>query len=558
MSNNQENTMPVEQQVEVSSSTPSEEPPVVRENYKEDQDVETPQGTPTEETPEGTPAPSESDLEHLKSNADDEFADLFADDESEAPVEEDGPTGEATASTQAPKSHDSVTTGLYDRNAAKAATEKAQRHAMDADGTKTTALVESTTALVDGGEEVVMDDLDWLNEEDDNYTFEDLFPAGIDEELALEDGTTSGNLAIADVSMPEELKEEIKTNAFEQGLERLKRKRPREEMTPQEAEDKMEDLICKMTTAADEDGEAIRKNMAKERLGKMCDKAALAAKKNAPYLGKKENHQRFVKLYKYAQFPNGKDALRSYFDDDEKFVPTKALKGTRELLKRYGAQPAIAKIKILNHCTTEINKPLNQEWFVTFGGLSVIRTWLTPSPDGTLPALSIRTAMLDSLKKLPVTQSNLKKSKLGLTIKELVKRDDENLKNRKACQDLINKWLSLVLDQETSIRRHRSQQQHDMADIVAPALKRTKSKKEAAEESKKIQERRHPEMFQKPSHNFKVQPSYDVKSMASESLTRRQTRKGKVGKTAGELRAMRPSHKHEHVSISGNKINLSF
>ena len=63
--------------------------------------------------------------------------------------------------------------------------------------------------------------------------------------------------------------------------------------------------------------------MAKDRLGKMCDKAAHAAKKNMPYLGKKENNQRFQKLYKYAQFPGGKDKLRSYFDDDEKFDPKK-------------------------------------------------------------------------------------------------------------------------------------------------------------------------------------------------------------------------------------------
>jgi len=556
MSNNQENTMP---------NTVEQEQPVVRENYKEDQDVETPPVTPTELTPEDSPAPSETDLDRFTSKADTDFDDLFQDDESEIPMDEDGPTGEATASTQAPpaagsqkKDHDSATRGLYDADAAKAATEKARRHAMDADGAKTTALVEATTSLVDGGQEVVMDDLDWLNEEDDNYTFEDLFPAGIDEELALEDGTETGNLALGDIAREEELKEEIKTNAFEEGLERLKRKRPREEMTPQEAEDKMEDLICKMTTAADEDGELIRKNMAKERLSKMCDKAAYAAKKNMPYLGKKENNQRFQKLYKYAQFVGGKDKLRSYFDDDDKFDPKLALKGTRELLARNGAQPAISKVKILKHCVTEINKPTNQEWFVTFGGLSVIRTWLSPSPDGHLPALSVRTAMLDCLKRLPVTQSNLKKSKLGLTIKEITKREDENLKNRKTCQDLINRWLALVLDQETSIRRHRSQQQHEMAEIAQPTLKRLKSKQQTKEEFKKVQERRHPEMFQKPSHNFKVQPKYDVQSMSGASSAHRQTRKGKVGKLAGELRSMRPSHKHEHVSVSGTKINLTF
>jgi len=85
----------------------------------------------------------------------------------------------------------------------------------------------------------------------------------------LKKGTVSGNLAIGDVGgrggAPEAEEVQETKNAFEAGLDRLKKKRPRQEMSAQEAEDKMEDLICKMTTAADEDCEIIRKNMAKER-----------------------------------------------------------------------------------------------------------------------------------------------------------------------------------------------------------------------------------------------------------------------------------------------------
>jgi len=576
--NFQEDIVVEEEKVVEEESPSQEEEKVVEESPPQEEETAAPAAESSEEapTPEGstTPEPTEGDdfgedaapddledfeQDRLEQQADQDLEDLFDDDDVEDVPEEDGPVGEkAVGSNEKPSTSDSALKNLYDTKQAEAAKEKARRHAMDADGSKTTALVEATTDLVDGGEEVVMDDLAWLNEEEENYTFEDLFPE-MDEELALEDGTAPA-LALQDEASAEVQQEQeaIKTNAFEEGLERLKRKRQHTEMTPEQAEDKMEDLICKMTTAADEDCEVIRRNMAKDRLQIMCEKAEEATKEKRPYLGKGAENTRFQKLYRFAQFPNGREVMKSYFDKNEKYMPAAALAGTRKLMSKNGAEPALAKVSILKHCTTEINKPTHQSWFVTFGGLSVLKTWLTPSPDGTLPALSLRTEILRTLEKLPVTQTNLRKSKLGVVIKELLKRDDETLSNRKLCRELINKWLSLVLDAETSIRRHRAQIQHDMRDEVEPVAKRRKTKQEIAAKEKEVQERRHPEMYQKPSHNFKIQPGYNVTSEAGDSIRYRQTRKGKVAKCAGELRCMRPNAKHEHVSVSGTKINLTF
>jgi hypothetical protein len=158
---------------------------------------------------------------------------------------------------------------------------------------------------------------------------------------------------------------------------------------------------------------------------------------------------------------------------------------------------------------------------------------------------------------LPVTTSNLKKSKLGITLKELVQREDETLNNRKLCKDLINKWLALVLDQEQSLRRHRAQTQHEQVAIAEQVTKKRKTKAEIKAEAAEVQSRRHPQMFQKPSHNFVVAPQFEVVE-DSRKNTRDESRKGKVKKCAGELRAMRPAAKHETVSISGNGINLTF
>lgn len=568
---------------EIMSSIVEEEHPVVREENAsprstQEKTTESPTVEETEETEtteektveeEATSAPvEESTLEQSESPMEEEiiseepvdFDDLFPEDEQTETIAEDEsheqkPAGSDEKPNVASKPNDKA--HLYDHHAAKEAKDKARALAHTVDGSKATELVEAANELV--AEEVVeMDDLDWLNEEDADYTFEDLFPdMEIEEELALEDGKAPA-LAIQDDGAGAQ-EPEIQLNPFEQGLERLKKKRPAQEMTPQEAEDKMENLICKMTSAADDDSELIRKNMAKERLEKMCEKE----KAQKGFLAKKEAHARFTKLYKFAQFPGAKDALKSYWvEKDGKanaaFDSTKARVGTLKLLRDFPEQPALAKLAILKPCMAEINKPTNQNWFVTFGGLSILKSWLQPNPNGSLPALTIRSEILKALQKLPVSSSNLKKSKIGHEVKALWKNPEETLSNRKICQELVQQWLSGVLEVENSIRRARNEEQHEMSQKATPVKKKRKTAAQIKAAEKESQERRHPQMFQKASHNFKVQPEYEVRSLASSATAFRQTRKGKIAKCAGELRAMRPAQKHEHVSIAGGKINLSF
>ena len=57
---------------------------------------------------------------------------------------------------------------------------------------KSTAIVEQSNALETAGDELKVDDLDWLNEEDDyDVDMDTLFPKGaeLETEFALEDGT---------------------------------------------------------------------------------------------------------------------------------------------------------------------------------------------------------------------------------------------------------------------------------------------------------------------------------------------------------------------------------
>ena len=107
------------------------------------------------------------------------------------------------------------------------------------------------------------------------------------------------------------------------------------------------------------------------------------------------------------------------------------------------------------------------------------------------------------------------------------------------------------------MRRHRAQTQHEYEQDAKRVTKKRKTKAEIKAEAMEVQSRRHPQMFQKPSHNFVVAPQFNVVE-DSRRFTKDESRKGKVKKCAGELRAMRPAAKHETVSISGNGINLTF
>merc|ERR1712096_600630 len=163
--------------------------------------------------------------------------------------------------------------------------------------------------------------------------------------------------------------------------------------------------------------------------------------------------------------------------------------GTEKLLEENPEEPALQKVSILRSCISEISKPDNQNWFVTFGGLSVIRAWLKPSPDGSLPPLTLRNELLRVLAKLPVSASNLRKSQLGHQIKALLKHRDETLSNRKRCQDLINRWLAQVLEVKNSIRNQRVEEQDKLVRTAKPVTKKRKTREEMEAAEKEVQER---------------------------------------------------------------------
>ncbi|CAL5355690.1 unnamed protein product [Camellia sinensis] len=98
-----------------------------------------------------------------------------------------------------------------------------------------------------------------------------------------------------------------------------------------------------------------------------------------------------------------------------------------ELIRQ--SKPAINKLKRL---------PLLKEVVLSMkqlhhGVLTLLKTWLEPLPDGSLPNINIRGAILRIL------TDQLKKSGLGKVIMFL-KSDEETTANRRMTKDLVDKW----------------------------------------------------------------------------------------------------------------------
>jgi len=166
------------------------------------------------------------------------------------------------------------------------------------------------SAVVAGDQEMTADDLAWLNEEDD-FLFEDLFG----EDTATLELENAKQLELKDAQQKQAEVVEEKLNGFEEGLIRLKKQRGRDEMTPEEASDLIEELLTKMATAADEDAQTMKSNLAKQKLARMMEVEKV---QRGQYLIKKVNNERFNKLYMVADFPDKTKHLKSFWNEIEK------------------------------------------------------------------------------------------------------------------------------------------------------------------------------------------------------------------------------------------------
>ncbi|XP_050233944.1 protein IWS1 homolog 1 [Mercurialis annua] len=125
-------------------------------------------------------------------------------------------------------------------------------------------------------------------------------------------------------------------------------------------------------------------------------------------------------------------------------------------------KPAISKLRKLPLLTDVLSKKQLQQEFIDHGVLTLLKTWLEPLPDGSLPNINIRAAILRILTDFHIDleqydrREQLKKSGLGKVIMFLSKSDEETTSNRKLAKDLVDKWSRPIFNKSTRFEDMRN------------------------------------------------------------------------------------------------------
>ncbi len=115
-------------------------------------------------------------------------------------------------------------------------------------------------------------------------------------------------------------------------------------------------------------------------------------------------------------------------------------------------RPALAKLRLLTRVEEQTSKQSLQDSFIDAGGLGAIREWLRLLPDNSLPNLTLRTSLLLIVKKLlpSVTIENLKDSKIGFAIRDIIFHEDEIVSNRRVANEIAEYWLRQVFGRDNA------------------------------------------------------------------------------------------------------------
>ncbi|GJN37497.1 hypothetical protein PR202_gb26464 [Eleusine coracana subsp. coracana] len=125
------------------------------------------------------------------------------------------------------------------------------------------------------------------------------------------------------------------------------------------------------------------------------------------------------------------------------------------------SKPAINKLMKLPLLIDVLSKKNLQQEFLDHGVLTLLKNWLEPLPDGSLPNMNIRSAVLKLLTDFPIDleqfdrREQLKKSGLGKVIMFLSKSDEETTANRKLAKELVDKWSRPIFNKSTSFEDMR-------------------------------------------------------------------------------------------------------
>lgn len=142
-------------------------------------------------------------------------------------------------------------------------------------------------------------------------------------------------------------------------------------------------------------------------------------------------------------------------------------------------RPGLAKLTLLDEALGEIAKPKWVLWFLREGVCQALERWLTPPPGTTIPNLTVRTRILQLLRRVPIHGTNLQGTELGVRLIALWKSSEETEENRSAIREIVQTVLRPIFgvraahgpasaleasEEQNSVPTTRSSQDHKSSD----------------------------------------------------------------------------------------------
>lgn len=113
---------------------------------------------------------------------------------------------------------------------------------------------------------------------------------------------------------------------------------------------------------------------------------------------------------------------------------------------------AIVKVKALPRVQALVGIKGLQPTLLDHDLLTALRKWIEPRDKATLPALTVRTAVYDMLRKLPCQLDHLRRSGIGKTVMALVKHNHETDTNKQLLNEIVEKWNRLIFNKSSDAR----------------------------------------------------------------------------------------------------------
>ena len=225
--------------------------------------------------------------------------------------------------------------------------------------------------------------------------------------------------------------------------------------------------------------------------------------------------------------------------------------------------PGLAKLRLLPRVEELTSKQSHQDSFIDAGGLGAIREWLRLLPDNSLPNLTLRTSLLQVLRKLQgsITLENLKDSKIGVAIRDLIFHEEEIASNKRLANEIAEAWLRQIFGRDTGHLFQKATDEEMRSVLRQPSRVRVQEESEPSDddEDSARSKRRTSAIAGLMKHNrgatdFRVQPVSKVSKTRTASHGTTGAAGERIARAVQMRQTRKPSNSTTKVSVEGRGL----